>query len=97
MHIAGDLVAIPANYETVYIILIKVHCSAIEDTKGQLADRLKALRTCWEGCFLEGRAFLCKYIIIQGVEVQWTIARHTPRECMTRTKHIHQMKLMLTS
>ena len=30
-------------------IIIKIHCSAIEDTKGQLADRLKALRTCWEG------------------------------------------------
>jgi len=26
----------------------------IEDTKGQLADRLKALRTCWEGCSWKG-------------------------------------------
>ena len=56
MHITGDLVATPANYETV--TLIKVRCSAIEDTKGQLTDRLKALRTCWKGCILEGRALL---------------------------------------
>jgi len=58
MHIPGDLVATLANYENSYVILIKVRCSVIEDTKGQLADRLKALRTCWEGCILEGRAFL---------------------------------------
>jgi len=60
MHITGDLVATPANYEAVtsFLLRFNICCSAIEDTKGQLADRLKALRTCWEGCILEGQAFL---------------------------------------
>jgi len=58
MHIAGDLVATPANYETVtctsLLLRFNICCSAIEDTKRELADRLKALRTCWEGGILEG-------------------------------------------
>ena len=56
MHIMGDLVATPANYETVTSLLLRFNicCSAIEDTKRELADRLKALRTCWEWCILEG-------------------------------------------
>jgi len=36
---------------------IKVRCSAIEDMKRQLADRLKALKTCWGRCILKGWAF----------------------------------------
>ena len=39
------------------MVMSSFRCSAIEDTKRQLADRLKGLRTCWEGCILEGRAF----------------------------------------
>ena len=56
MRNAGDLVATPANYETVTSLLLRfnVCCSVIEDMKRELADRLKALRTCWEGCILEG-------------------------------------------
>ena len=51
-----------------YVILIKVCCSAIEDTKRQLADRLKVLRT-FLGRLHPGRAGIlgCELSIVPSL------------------------------
>jgi len=53
MHIVGDLVATPANYEMVTSFLLRFVVQRLKTRKGSLhANRLKALRTCLEGCIL---------------------------------------------
>ena len=39
-------------------VILGFCCSVVKDTKRQSADWLHVLGTCWEGCILEGKAFL---------------------------------------
>ena len=53
----GELVATLANYETVRHSY-QVRMRPLFSDQRQAADKLKALRTYWEECILEGQAFL---------------------------------------
>jgi len=89
MHIAGDLVATPANYEMVTSFLFR---SVVQQSKTwkTACKQTESRQDLLGRCILEGKAFLtvlwtCDYIMATKIHRDWKYNR--PCEAFTKAMH----------